>query len=47
MTPYALGLKTYPFPENMFDALMKATKYCSLGQLTAALFEGGQHRLNR
>jgi isobutyryl-CoA mutase len=29
--------------ENMFEVLMEATKYCSLGQLTAAMFEvGGQ-----
>ncbi|MCB0737457.1 MAG: methylmalonyl-CoA mutase, partial [Bacteroidetes bacterium] len=32
---------------NMFDALMEATKYCSLGQITHALFEvGGQYRRN-
>ena len=32
---------------NMFDALMEAAKYCSLGQLTHALFEvGGQYRRN-
>jgi len=30
---------------NMFEALMEATKYCSLGQITDALFEvGGQYR---
>lgn len=30
-----------------FAVLMKATKYCSLGQLTAAMFEvGGQYRRN-
>jgi methylmalonyl-CoA mutase len=33
--------------ENMFEQLMEATKYCSLGQLTAAMFEvGGQYRRN-
>ena len=33
--------------ENMFAALMEATKYCSLGQITDALFEvGGQYRRN-
>jgi methylmalonyl-CoA mutase len=33
--------------ENMFTVLMEATKYCSLGQLTAAMFEvGGQYRRN-
>jgi methylmalonyl-CoA mutase len=33
--------------ENMFAVLMEATKYCSLGQLTAAMFEvGGQYRRN-
>ncbi len=32
---------------NMFDTLMEAAKYCSLGQLTHALFEvGGQYRRN-
>ena len=31
--------------ENMFEVLMEATKYCSLGQLTTAMFEvGGQYR---
>ncbi len=31
--------------ENTFDALMEAVKYCSLGQITNALFEvGGQYR---
>jgi len=30
---------------NMFDALMEAVKYCTLGQITNALFEvGGQYR---
>ena len=29
----------------VFAVLMEATKYCSLGQLTAAMFEvGGQYR---
>jgi methylmalonyl-CoA mutase len=33
--------------ENMFEAMMEAAKYCSLGQITAALFEvGGQYRRN-
>ena len=33
--------------ENMFEHLMKATKTCSLGQITRALFEvGGQYRRN-
>ena len=32
---------------NIFDVLMEATKYCSLGQITSALFEvGGQYRRN-
>ncbi len=33
--------------KNMFEQLMEATKYCSLGQITKALFEvGGQYRRN-
>jgi methylmalonyl-CoA mutase len=33
--------------ENMFEHLMEATKICSLGQITNALFEvGGQYRRN-
>jgi methylmalonyl-CoA mutase len=33
--------------ENLFDVLMTATKYCSLGQLTQSMFEvGGQYRRN-
>jgi methylmalonyl-CoA mutase len=33
--------------ENLFAALMEATKYCSLGQITDAMFEvGGQYRRN-
>ena len=33
--------------KNMFAQLMEATKYCSLGQITHALFEvGGQYRRN-
>ncbi len=33
--------------KNIFEKLMEATKYCSLGQITAALFEvGGQYRRN-
>lgn len=33
--------------DNMFEELMEATKVCSLGQITTALFEvGGQYRRN-
>jgi methylmalonyl-CoA mutase len=33
--------------ENLFEVLMNATKYCSLGQLTQSMFEvGGQYRRN-
>ena len=33
--------------KNMFEELMEATKVCSLGQITEALFEvGGQYRRN-
>lgn len=33
--------------ENVFDALMETVKYCSLGQITHALYEvGGQYRRN-
>jgi isobutyryl-CoA mutase len=33
--------------KNIFEALMEATKYCSIGQITNALFEvGGQYRRN-
>ncbi|WP_333696627.1 methylmalonyl-CoA mutase family protein [Flavobacterium sp.] len=33
--------------KNIFERLMEATKYCSLGQITSALFEvGGQYRRN-
>jgi len=33
--------------KNLFDKLMEATKVCTLGQITAALFEvGGQYRRN-
>jgi methylmalonyl-CoA mutase len=33
--------------KNIFEALMEAVKYCSLGQITRALFEvGGQYRRN-
>ena len=33
--------------ENIFEYLMETTKYCSLGQITNALFEvGGQYRRN-
>ena len=32
---------------NLFEALMKATRFCSLGQITNALYEvGGQYRRN-
>ncbi|HZY78178.1 MAG TPA: methylmalonyl-CoA mutase family protein, partial [Cyclobacteriaceae bacterium] len=32
---------------NIFEALMEATKFCSLGQITKSLFEvGGQYRRN-
>ncbi len=32
---------------NIFDQLMETTKYCSLGQITKALYEvGGQYRRN-
>jgi methylmalonyl-CoA mutase len=33
--------------ENMFEHIMEVSKYCSLGQITGALFEvGGQYRRN-
>ena len=33
--------------QNIFEKLMEATKVCSLGQITSALFEvGGQYRRN-
>ncbi|WP_367392165.1 methylmalonyl-CoA mutase family protein [Lewinella sp. LCG006] len=33
--------------ENLFDELLEATKYCSLGQITHALYQvGGQYRRN-
>ena len=33
--------------DNLFEKLMEATKVCSLGQLTEALFKvGGQYRRN-
>ena len=33
--------------QNLFDKLMEVTKYCSLGQITDALYEvGGQYRRN-
>lgn len=35
------------YNENLFEVLMNATKVCSLGQITTALFEvGGQYRRN-
>jgi len=33
--------------ENLFEVMMEAGKYCSLGQITNALFEvGGKYRRN-
>ena len=33
--------------ENIFEELMEACKYCSLGEITKALFDvGGQYRRN-
>ena len=33
--------------ENLFDALLESAKVCSLGQMSAALYEvGGQYRRN-
>jgi methylmalonyl-CoA mutase len=33
--------------QNIFEQLMEASKYCSLGQITDALFQvGGQYRRN-
>jgi len=33
--------------ENLFEKIMEATKFCSLGQITKALFKvGGQYRRN-
>ena len=33
--------------ENLFETLMEVTKFCSLGQITNALYEvGGQYRLS-
>jgi methylmalonyl-CoA mutase len=33
--------------QNMFEGIMETAKYCSLGQITNALFEvGGQYRRN-
>ena len=33
--------------KNVFNYLMEASKYCSIGQITDALFEvGGQYRSN-
>ena len=33
--------------ENVFAVLMEAVRFCSLGQITHALFEvGGQYRRN-
>ena len=33
--------------ENIFEVIMEAAKYCSLGQMTNAMFEvGGQYRRN-
>jgi len=39
--------ETAVMDQNIFDALMEAAKYCSLGQITNSLFEiGGQYRRN-
>jgi methylmalonyl-CoA mutase len=33
--------------QNLFEVMMEAVKYCSLGQITNALFEvGGKYRRN-
>ena len=33
--------------KNMFEVMMEVSKFCSLGQITKALFEvGGQYRRN-
>ena len=33
--------------DNIFEIMMEASKYCSLGQITDALFSvGGQYRRN-
>jgi methylmalonyl-CoA mutase len=33
--------------ENVFEVLMQATKFCSIGQITRSLFDvGGQYRRN-
>jgi methylmalonyl-CoA mutase len=33
--------------QNIFEELMETVKFCSLGQITKALFEvGGQYRRN-
>ena len=33
--------------QNVFEVLMSATKYCSIGQITSSLFNvGGQYRRN-
>ena len=43
-----INLKTVAIHNgNLFEALMEAVKYCSLGQITHALYEvGGQYRRN-
>ena len=39
--------KTAIAGENIFESLMEACKYCSLGQISKALYEvGGQYRRN-
>jgi len=39
--------KTAIAGENIFESLMEACKYCSLGQISHALYEvGGQYRRN-
>ena len=43
----AILQKTAIQNENLFEKLMEATKVCSLGQITEALFKvGGQYRRN-
>jgi len=40
-------MKSIKSHRNIFEQLMEAVKYCSLGQITDALFEvGGQYRRN-
>ena len=47
MTRTAHGKTMKQEGKNIFERLMEATKVCSLGQITSALFEvGGQYRRN-